>query len=128
MTARVPLSGPAAAGRYAVVDENDLELVQGITWHVTVFKHTRITYARGKAPGRRYILMHRLIMQPPHGMVIDHIDGDGLNNSRANLRICSHRENLIHGIERRGRESMDALWEKWQGLLRLVKQPVKTRV
>jgi hypothetical protein len=38
--------------------------------------------------------MHRLIMQPPDCRQIDHIDGDGLNNRRSNLRIVTQRQNM----------------------------------
>lgn len=40
--------------------------------------------------------LHRVLMQPPKGKFIhvDHVDGDKLNNSRSNLRICKHRENM----------------------------------
>ena len=47
--------------------------------------------------------MHRLIMgvADPH-VEIDHIDGDGLNNSRTNLRLCSHMENTRNqGLSKR---------------------------
>jgi hypothetical protein len=37
--------------------------------------------------------MHRLIMGEPPAAMIDHRDGDGLNNSRANLRICTPSQN-----------------------------------
>ena len=37
--------------------------------------------------------MHRLLMAPPKGMLVDHIDGNGLNNRRANLRLCTRSQN-----------------------------------
>lgn len=37
--------------------------------------------------------MHRLLMNPSIGMEVDHINGDKLDNRKANLRICSHAEN-----------------------------------
>ena len=41
-------------------------------------------------------LMHRLISQPADGEFVDHIDGDGLNNRRANLRNCTHAQNMAN--------------------------------
>lgn len=43
-------------------------------------------------PGAEWL--HRFILQPPHGMVCDHINGDGLDNRRENLRIVTPAENL----------------------------------
>jgi hypothetical protein len=40
--------------------------------------------------------MHREIMQPPPGMVVDHIDGNRANNSRENLRVCTQRQNVCN--------------------------------
>lgn len=42
---------------------------------------------------RKAIQMHRIIMGSPEGLEIDHIDGNGLNNTRENLRIVTRRQN-----------------------------------
>jgi hypothetical protein len=39
------------------------------------------------------ILMHRLIMGAPDRLTVDHIDGDGLNNTRSNLRLATDSQN-----------------------------------
>ena len=41
--------------------------------------------------------MHRAIMNPPDGTVVDHINRNSLNNRRCNLRICTQKENLRNG-------------------------------
>lgn len=38
--------------------------------------------------------MHIEVMKPPEGMKVDHRDGDGLNNQRSNLLVCTHAENM----------------------------------
>nr|WP_314586609.1 HNH endonuclease [uncultured Pseudomonas sp.] len=86
------------AGREVLFDEKDAALVLGFRWSVRVSNNTayvqRLLYEGGKYCG--YESLHRRIMQCPEGMVVDHINGDGLDNRRANLRICLQRQNLMN--------------------------------
>lgn len=50
-------------------------------------------YVMTRLPGRKRLYLHRLIAKAKHGEEVDHIDGNGLNNRRRNLRKCSHAEN-----------------------------------
>ena len=47
----------------------------------------------GPRPQKETVLMHRQIMGAPSGTDVDHVDGDGLNCSRANMRVCLPTEN-----------------------------------
>ena len=46
--------------------------------------------------GPKTIYMHRIIMLPPSDLVIDHINGDGLDNRRVNLRIVTKAQNALN--------------------------------
>lgn len=74
------------------VDDEDFEYLNQFRW--CVFMTCRVYYARTSINGKKYY-MHRMIMNtvdnPDH--VVDHIDGNGLNNTRMNLRVTTNRVN-----------------------------------
>lgn len=85
MTKQIPLT----KGKVAIIDDCDFELVSQYRWLVRG-KYASITNpVEGK-----FLYMHRLITGAKPGQSVDHIDGNHLNNTRANLRICSHSENI----------------------------------
>lgn len=91
---------PLTKGRFAIVDAADAEWLGQWRW---CFSGRRKTadggYAsRGTWDGQRcsIIYMHRLIAAPSGGEHVDHINGDKLDNRRANLRLCSPSENLCN--------------------------------
>lgn len=84
-------------GYEAIIDAADVSLVGGRNWHAKPYKHA-VYAARSKWVNGRDLheRLHRLIANAPDGMDVDHIDGDGLNNRRANLRIATRSENCCN--------------------------------
>jgi hypothetical protein len=83
-------------GKEAIISASDAERVlragkwcaerRKDTWYAARnFKNERGAFAP--------VRLHRFIMQAPKGTDVDHIDGDGLNNTRQNLRVCTHAQN-----------------------------------
>lgn len=84
---------PLTQGKVTVIDFDDFEKVREFKWHVTVRKKRGYAarnsgHSEGK---RRLILLHRELVEG--AITVDHIDGDGLNNRRYNLRAASYQQN-----------------------------------
>ena len=85
---RIPLS----QGKFALVDDKDYDYLNQWKWYA--HKSYRVWYARKTVKVRGVtVLMHREILQCPRGIGSDHINGDGLDNRRTNLRRCTQRQN-----------------------------------
>lgn len=84
MTRTVPLT----RGMFATVGAFDFRQVMKHKWHAFQ-NHDRGWYARAKIDGNR-IFMHNFIFG---SKFTDHRDGNGLNNTRGNLRAASHSQN-----------------------------------
>ncbi len=82
---------PLTRGKFAIVDEEDFERLNRYKWHAICVRGK--WYAR-RAPGGKVIMMHREIMKAPKDKLVDHIDGNGLNNRRCNLRFCTQQQNM----------------------------------
>lgn len=109
-------------GYFAKVDQRDYEYLCRYKWCVNMTpnsKYARCTkfYKTGKS---RTVMMHRLIMEPPRGYVVDHINGDGLDNRRANLRLATcaqngrNRRKIKKGISRYKGVGWEESTGKWR--------------
>jgi hypothetical protein len=115
-------------GHSVFLDWQDFELVKKHNWCLTNNRGNATAYAQAwdshdKATRRR-IVMHRLIMSPPDGMFVDHIDGDGLNNRRSNLRIVTKQQNAFNQTKHSGRSRFKGVsYEKssnmWRATIRV---------
>ena len=84
-----------STGGMVFVDDEDFEILNSHRWYCR--KGGNKFYA-GRANGKRGIfLMHRVILNVTDPNVfVDHIDGDGLNNQRSNLRIATKMQNAYN--------------------------------
>lgn len=111
---------PLTKGFTATVDDDDFEWISQHKWRVLIKPTGSHKYAvctvsvNGK---ERNMLMHRIVMGCPVGMQVDHIDGNGLNNQRSNLRVCTHSENMRNRNARKNSTSafLGVHWNKQNG-------------
>jgi hypothetical protein len=92
---------PLTRGLYAIVDKADYEWLSRYRW-CTLGAGER-PYACRRENGKT-IYMHREILQAPPDLCVDHIHGFTLDNRRANLRTCTHSENMRNRKGNSGRD------------------------
>lgn len=87
---------PLSKGLFAAVDDDDYSVLAATRWHA-VEPSPGIYYAMGRPFGDdRRVYMHRFLMQAKKGLEVDHRDGNGLNNQRTNLRVCTRSQNAMN--------------------------------
>ena len=88
---------PLTQGKFALVDDDDYDRLSAFKWCLTrdrSGRSMRLYAVRGVHTeiGWRTMRMHRELL--PGAPTVDHIDGDGLNNQRENLRVATNAQNL----------------------------------
>jgi hypothetical protein len=84
---------PLTQGKVALVDDEDFEDLNAFKWHAHWNGRHFYAMRRAPRPNNKLIRMHRQIMNTPDGFDTDHCDGNGLNNRKINLRICTRNQN-----------------------------------
>ena len=81
----------------ALVDDDMFDYLNQWRWHVCILRksdiHYAVSYIQLSGQKKKRIFMHRMIMNCPDGMEVDHIDHNGLNDQKSNLRICTTSQN-----------------------------------
>lgn len=94
---RIPLHG----GHFALVSPEDFERASAHRWHVKrkksqpgkLYVQRTIRLGSGRGAKKTAETLHRFIMQAAPGVMVDHRNGDGLDNQRHNLRCCDNAQN-----------------------------------
>lgn len=83
--------------QFSLVDDEDFDFLSKNKWQAARTKRGDTFYAgrtfwlKGK---KTKIFIHQVVMNPPKGYVVDHINGNKLDNRKSNLRVCTNSENL----------------------------------
>lgn len=127
----IPLGNKSGEAIYAKVDDEDFASLSEHKWHrssagyavrLISFYYSDIPAKRGEGPrkrGARAVWMHRFIAKTPEDMVTDHINGNGLDNRRSNLRICTPLQNTMNRRPRDPNRSIGVRFERGQWVARM---------
>lgn len=109
---------PLNHGLQALVDKEDVQVLSSYKWCAMKNRSGAwgaVTHKwQSASRSAKRIHMHRLIMACPDGMVVDHINGNRLDNRKANLRICTVEEN------NRNRKKHNGGTSRYKGVCRKV--------
>lgn len=102
---------PLTQGKVALVDDEDYDWLSPYSW-----RYNNNGYARTVVYGnstRKDMYMHRMILRADQGMIVDHINGDKLDNRRDNLRKVSAQENSANSAKKSKRNQYKgATWSR----------------
>ena len=105
---------PITRGAVVIVDDDDYERINSRKWELNP-EGCRYAVRKGsKRKGEpRTVQMHREILDAPPGVVIDHINGNGLDNRKCNLRFADTQKNAFNKKKARGKFT-----SKYKGVLK----------
>jgi len=86
---------PLTRGQSVLIDDEDAELVMRHRWWSVYDKKTCCYRAMGQINGRK-IFLSRFLLGAPEGMLVDHINGNTLDDRRSNLRLCTGSQNQMN--------------------------------
>lgn len=116
-------------GQVAIVDDEDYDYLSQFKWHARRDDNTWYAIHSDRINGRIVeTKMHRLVLPPPDGFLVDHKNRNGLDNRRCNLRIATISQNTVNSPTRnktgyRGvKHSTNPRW--WEANIRVNRKKV----
>lgn len=98
----IPIQSKVYGTRIARIDSEDMPLISEFKWYLRI-SGSGMYYATNR---KTRMHMHWMVIgRPKDGLVIDHIDGDGLNNCKSNLRVVTHTQNMYNSRARKNTSS-----------------------
>lgn len=106
---------PLTQGKVAIVDDDMYEFLMQWKWYAQKGKHTFYACRNEYTPFIKTLSIHRVVMGDPYGMKVDHRNGDGTDNRRENLRVCTNSQNMCNrGKDRDNTNGFKGVIRNWQ--------------
>ena len=91
---------PLSQGKFAIVDAEDFERLNEHKWSYSLMGKQEYGIRglkKHESDKRGTLLLHQAVIgKAPEGLVTDHINGNGLDNRKSNLRFCTPSQNMIN--------------------------------
>lgn len=85
---------PLTQGKYAIVDDEDYGVLLSYSWVYSDDRTNEYAHTTLRVGGKKTtVKMHRMIMEAPKGKQVDHMNHNGLDNRKTNLRLCTNSQN-----------------------------------
>ena len=118
-------------GEICLVDDDDYESVSRFHWSAMKGFSTTYAFRKERVSGIiRTVYLHRALMNPDARQKVDHINGNGLDNRRANLRCCTNQQNVINRRKKQKARSRfkGVTWhekgQKWRARIMIDRQEI----
>ena len=123
----IPLHSKKYPGLFAVVDDGDYDLVSQYRWNPYWSKKAKTFYATASIKKNDKwvtMMMHRLILKPDNSESVDHRNHNGLINTRSNIRVVTHQQNMMNrqsqiGSSRYKGVSWYKVYKKWIAYIKI---------
>ena len=99
-----------SSGKFAKVDKEYHTYLNQFKWSATKIGNSY--YALRQGADKKFIYLHQEILGKLEGKVIDHIDGDGLNNTLDNLRYVNKSQNSFNSYNPKGISKYKGVWHR----------------
>lgn len=99
---------PLTHDQLAIVDDEDYERISAFNWHALIGHnnwYARRTFRLSPGGTLQTVHMHRVILNAPDGMEVDHRNGNGLDNQKHNLRMATTSQNQANARRRKDNAS-----------------------
>lgn len=117
---KIELRGPKGKGLYTLVDKEDFEKYGHYNWNISSYGYAYTNIRQSETKKYKIFYLHRLIMNNPEGLTVDHINNTKLDNRRSNLRVCTQEDNT------KNREKRQDSNNNYKGVYRHTQTKTKT--